>query len=72
MDSTLYDSTLSNLKEKIKSYPDFPKEGIIFRYVTNFALQVVEHCNLMTNLILFLFQRHIFYFERSSMLEKCH
>ncbi|XP_046450913.1 adenine phosphoribosyltransferase-like [Daphnia pulex] len=31
MDSTLYDSTLSDLKDKIKSYPDFPKEGIIFR-----------------------------------------
>ncbi|KAK4020619.1 hypothetical protein OUZ56_002583 [Daphnia magna] len=31
MDSTLYESTLSDLKDKIKSYPDFPKEGIVFR-----------------------------------------
>lgn len=32
MDTSDYEKTLSVLKDKIKSYPDFPKEGILFRF----------------------------------------
>lgn len=31
MESVSYEAKISHLKEKIKSYPDFPKEGILFR-----------------------------------------
>lgn len=29
------DSRLQRIKETIKSYPDFPKKGILFRYISS-------------------------------------
>ena len=43
MTSEDYHSKLLYLKSQIKSYPDFPKEGILFRFVFILSL---SHTNL--------------------------
>ena len=38
MEDLTYEAKISHLKDTIKSYPDFPKEGIIFRYTAETLL----------------------------------